>query len=39
MSMFKNNIIGLEKIFTTDIPQGGVIIVTGTAGSLKSAFV
>ena len=39
MRMFKNNIIGLEKIFMTDIPQGGVIIVTGTAGSLKSAFV
>ncbi len=37
--MFKENILGLEKIFETDIPKGGVIIVTGTAGSLKSAFV
>lgn len=39
IKMFKENIPGLEKVFDTDIPIGGVIIVTGTAGSLKSAFV
>ncbi len=37
--MFKDSISGLDKILITDIPQGGIIIVTGTAGSLKSAFV
>ena len=37
--MFKKAIHGLDKILISDIPQGGIIIVTGTAGSLKSAFV
>lgn len=37
--MFKDAISGLNKVFETDIPKGGVIIITGTAGSLKSAFV
>ncbi len=37
--MFKECISGLDKILMTDIPKGGIIIVTGTAGSLKSAFV
>jgi KaiC/GvpD/RAD55 family RecA-like ATPase len=37
--MFKETIPGLNKIFETDIPTGGIIIVTGTAGSLKSAFI
>lgn len=37
--MFKDAISGLNKIFEDDIPRGGIIIVTGTAGSLKSAFV
>jgi KaiC/GvpD/RAD55 family RecA-like ATPase len=39
ISMFKEAISGLDKIFEDDIPKGGIIIVTGTAGSLKSAFV
>ena len=37
--MFRNGINGLDKILSTDIPKGSIIIVTGTAGSLKSAFV
>jgi KaiC/GvpD/RAD55 family RecA-like ATPase len=37
--MFKETIPGLNKIFETDIPTGGIIIITGTAGSLKSAFI
>ena len=37
--MFRDSITGLDKILANDIPQGGIIIVTGTAGSLKSAFV
>jgi KaiC/GvpD/RAD55 family RecA-like ATPase len=37
--MFKDTIPGLDKIFESDIPKGGIIIVTGTAGSLKSAFI
>ena len=37
--MFKDSIPGLNKILKSDIPQGGVIIIYGTAGSLKSAFV
>ena len=37
--MFKDTIPGLNKIFDTDIPKGHVVIITGTAGSLKSAFV
>jgi KaiC/GvpD/RAD55 family RecA-like ATPase len=37
--MFKKSIAGLDKILIDDIPHGGIIIVTGTAGSLKSAFV
>ncbi|MFW9881149.1 MAG: RAD55 family ATPase, partial [Candidatus Thorarchaeota archaeon] len=37
--MFKETIPGLDKVLVSDIPKGAVIIVTGTAGSLKSAFV
>jgi KaiC/GvpD/RAD55 family RecA-like ATPase len=37
--MFKDSIPGLDKILMSDIPMGGVIIIYGTAGSLKSAFV
>ena len=37
--MFKDSITGLDKILKTDIPRGGIIIITGTPGSLKSAFV
>ena len=37
--MFKEAISGLDKIFETDIPHGGIILITGTAGSLKSAFI
>ena len=37
--MFKDAIPGLNKVFETDIPRGTIIIVTGSAGSLKSAFV
>ncbi|WP_455392423.1 RAD55 family ATPase [[Eubacterium] cellulosolvens] len=37
--MFKKAIEGLDKIFTGDIPKGSIVIITGTAGSLKSAFV
>jgi KaiC/GvpD/RAD55 family RecA-like ATPase len=37
--MFKKSINGLDKIFTGDIPKGSIVIITGTAGSLKSAFV
>jgi KaiC/GvpD/RAD55 family RecA-like ATPase len=39
ITMFKDAISGLDKIFEDDIPRGGIIMVTGTAGSLKSAFV
>jgi KaiC/GvpD/RAD55 family RecA-like ATPase len=39
ITMFKDAISGLDKIFEDDMPRGGIIIVTGTAGSLKSAFV
>ena len=37
--MFRDGINGLDKILSTDIPKGSIIIITGTAGSLKSAFV
>ncbi len=37
--MFKDKISGLNQIFQSEIAHGGVIIVTGSAGSLKSAFV
>jgi KaiC/GvpD/RAD55 family RecA-like ATPase len=37
--MFKDAVNGLDKVFETDIPQGGIILITGTAGSLKSAFI
>jgi len=37
--MFKKSINGLDKIFSGDIPKGSIVLVTGTAGSLKSAFV
>ena len=34
----KDTIPGLSQVFWTDVPPGSVILVTGTAGTLKSAF-
>jgi KaiC/GvpD/RAD55 family RecA-like ATPase len=34
----KDSIPGLSQVFWTDVPPGSVILVTGTAGTLKSAF-
>ncbi len=35
---FIDTIQGLNEVFETDIPQGSVVLVTGTAGTLKSGF-
>jgi KaiC/GvpD/RAD55 family RecA-like ATPase len=37
--MFRNAINGLEKLLSTEIPQGSVILVTGSEGTLKSGLV
>jgi KaiC/GvpD/RAD55 family RecA-like ATPase len=34
----KDNIPGLSQVFSSEVPKGSVILVTGTAGTLKSAF-
>ncbi|WP_292467474.1 ATPase domain-containing protein [Methanolobus sp.] len=35
---FVDTIGGLNEVFTTDIPKGSVVLVTGAAGTLKSGF-
>ena len=36
--MFKNSIIGLDKVFRTDIEAPKVVLVTGPPGSMKTSF-
>ena len=37
--MLKDGLSGLDKVFEKDVPQGFVILVTGSAGTLKSGFI
>ena len=39
MSMFRDSIPGINKIFENDPPEGSIILVTGGAGTLKSSFI
>lgn len=36
--MFKNSILGLEKVFKTDVEQPCVVLITGPPGSMKTSF-
>ncbi|MFO8110862.1 MAG: ATPase domain-containing protein [Thermoplasmata archaeon] len=38
MSMFRNNISGLDRIFVSDIKSPKVILITGPPGSMKTSF-
>ncbi|MEW6069630.1 MAG: ATPase domain-containing protein [Candidatus Thermoplasmatota archaeon] len=37
--MLRDTVTGLDRLFEKDIPEGFVILVTGTPGTLKSGFV
>jgi len=37
--MFRDSIPGINKIFDNDPPKGSIILVTGSAGTLKSSFI
>ena len=36
--MIRNTIPGIENVFKTDVPEGSIVLVTGTPGTLKSGF-
>ncbi len=38
LSMFRNSIPGLDRVFKTDVEPPKVVLVTGPPGSMKSAF-
>ncbi|MBM4237343.1 MAG: signal transduction protein, partial [Euryarchaeota archaeon] len=38
MTMFRNSVQGLDKVFRTDIDAPKVVLVTGPPGSMKTSF-